>query len=440
MKLLDNVYILLFSIYIITSSTAFSDTLPLETINSLSNDLSEQVVSWRRDFHQHPELSNREFRTARVIAEHLETLGMEVQTGVAHTGVVGVLKGGKPGPVVLLRADIDGLPVPERNDLPFRSEAIGEYNGEEVPVMHACGHDSHIAIMLGVAELLTQMKDDMPGTIKFVFQPAEEGAPLGEKGGAELMIAEGVLENPKVDAAFALHISASQDAGKIGWAAGPRYASVDDFKITVHGEQAHGASPWMGVDSIVVSAQIINALQTIVSRNLEITEHAGIVTIGSIHGGLRSNIIPETVEMVGTIRALNTEMREQIHTRVREIAEGVALSMGATAEVQIPLSASYPVTYNDPELAAEMVPVLNSVAGAENVAELRPITGAEDFSYIANEVPGFYISLGGKPRGTPLSEVAAHHTPDFFIDESGFDNGVKALSAMAWQYMLDHGE
>ena len=440
MKLLDNVYILLFSIYIITSSTAFGDTLPLETINSLSNDLSEQVVSWRRDFHQHPELSNREFRTARVIAEHLETLGMEVQTGVAHTGVVGVLKGGKPGPVVLLRADIDGLPVPERNDLPFRSEAIGEYNGEEVPVMHACGHDSHIAIMLGVAELLTQMKDDMPGTIKFVFQPAEEGAPLGEKGGAELMIAEGVLENPKVDAAFALHISASQDAGKIGWAAGPRYASVDDFKITVHGEQAHGASPWMGVDSIVVSAQIINALQTIVSRNLEITEHAGIVTIGSIHGGLRSNIIPENVEMVGTIRALNTEMREQIHTRVREIAEGVALSMGATAEVQIPLSASYPVTYNDPELAAEMVPVLNSVAGAENVAELRPITGAEDFSYIANEVPGFYISLGGKPRGTPLSEVAAHHTPDFFIDESGFDNGVKALSAMAWQYMLDHGE
>jgi len=440
MKLLDKKYIYLFSLYIITSSNVFGDTLPLETINSLSNDLSEQVVSWRRDFHQHPELSNREFRTAKIIAGHLKTLGMDVQTGVAHTGVVGVLKGGKPGPVVLLRADIDGLPVPERNDLPFRSEAIGEYNGEEVPVMHACGHDSHIAIMLGVAEVLTQMKDEMPGTIKFVFQPAEEGAPMGEKGGAELMIAEGVLENPKVDAAFALHISASQDAGKIGWAAGPRYASVDDFKITVHGKQAHGASPWMGVDSVVVSAQIINALQTIVSRNLEITEHAGIVTIGSIHGGVRSNIIPETVEMVGTIRALNTEMREQIHARVREIAEGVALSMGATADVQIPLSSSYPVTYNDPDLAAEMVPVLESVAGTENVTELKPITGAEDFSYIANEVPGFYISLGGKPHSTPLSEVAAHHTPDFFIDESGFDNGVKALSAMAWQYMLDHGE
>jgi amidohydrolase len=427
-------------LYFILPPVAFADSLPLETISSLSNDLSEQVVAWRRDFHQHPELSNREFRTARIIAEHLETLGMEVQTGVAHTGVVGVLKGGKPGPVVLLRADIDGLPVPERNELPFRSKAIGEYNGEEVPVMHACGHDSHIAIMLGVAEVLTQMKDEMPGTVKFVFQPAEEGAPLGEKGGAELMVAEGVLENPKVDAAFALHISAIQDAGKIGWAAGPRYASVDDFKITVRGKQAHGASPWMGIDSIVVSAQIINALQTIVSRNLEITEHAGIVTIGSIHGGVRSNIIPETVEMVGTIRALNTGMREQIHTRVREIAEGVALSMGATVEVQIPLSSSYPVTYNDPDLAAEMVPVLESVAGTENVTELRPITGAEDFSYIANEVPGFYISLGGKPRSTPLSEVAAHHTPDFFIDESGFDNGVKALSAMAWQYMLDHGE
>jgi amidohydrolase len=440
MKILNNRYILMFLLYIITSSIVFSDTLPLETINSLSNEMSEQVVRWRRDFHQHPELSNREFRTAKIIAKHLETLGMEVQTGVAHTGVVALLKGGKPGPVVLLRADIDGLPVPERNDLPFRSEAIGEYNGEEVPVMHACGHDSHIAIMLGVAEVLVRMKDEMPGTVKFVFQPAEEGAPMGEKGGAELMIAEGVLENPQVDAAFALHISASQDAGKIGWAAGPRYASVDDFKITVHGQQAHGASPWMGIDSIVVSAQIINALQTIISRNLEITEHAGIVTIGSIHGGLRSNIIPETVEMVGTIRALNTEMREQIHTRVRAIAEGVALSMGATADVQIPLSASYPVTYNNPALAAEMVPVLESVAGIENVAELKPITGAEDFSYIANEVPGFYISLGGKPHGTPQSEVAAHHTPDFFIDESGFDNGVKALSAMAWQYMLDHGE
>lgn len=438
MKCSNCKFIVLSLSYLISAPFAFAEPLPLETISSLSKGLSEQVVAWRRDFHQHPELSNREFRTAKIVADHLEALGMEVQTGVAHTGVIGLLQGGKPGPVVLLRADMDGLPVLERNDLPFKSVAIGEYNGKKVPVMHACGHDSHVAIMLGVAGILAQMKDQMPGTVKFLFQPAEEGAPKGESGGAKLMVAEGALENPKVDAAFALHISSIQDAGEIGWAAGPRYASVDDFKITVHGVQAHGASPWMGIDSIVVSAQIINALQTIVSRNLKITEHAGIVTIGSIHGGLRSNIIPETVEMVGTIRALDTGMREQIHQRVREIAEGVAQSMGATAEVQIPYTVFYPVTYNDPKLASQMLPVLEAVAGKENVKELKPVTSAEDFSYIANEVPGFYISLGGKPRGKALKEVAAHHTPEFFIDESGFDNGVKVMAAMAWQYMLDH--
>jgi amidohydrolase len=414
------------------------DEIPLESIASRSAEISDKVVAWRRDFHQNPELSNREFRTAGIIAEHLAGLGMEVQTGVAHTGVVGLLKGGKPGPVVLLRADMDGLPVPERNDLPFRSTAVGEYNGEEVPVMHACGHDSHVAILMGVAEILAEMRDDLPGTVKFVFQPAEEGAPKGEQGGAELMVAEGVLENPSVDAAFALHISAVHEAGRIGFAAGPRYASVDDFKIIVHGVQAHGASPWMGVDSVVVSAQIINALQTIVSRNLELIEQPGIVTVGSIHGGLRSNIIPEQVEMVGTIRALDQDMREQIHRRIREIATGVAQSMGATVDVHIPWSSSYPITHNDPQLAAEMRPVLEAVAGPGGVEQLKPITGAEDFSFIANEVPGFYISLGGKPPGTPDSEVAAHHTPGFYIDESGFDVGVRAMTAMAWQYMVNH--
>jgi len=330
------------------------EEVPLESIDSLSESISARVVAWRRDFHQNPELSNREFRTAGIVAEHLAGLGMDVQTGIAHTGVVGTLKGGKPGPVVLLRADMDGLPVPERNDLPFRSQAVGEYNGEQVPVMHACGHDSHVAIMMGVAEILSELRDELPGTVKFVFQPAEEGAPKGEEGGAELMVAEGILKNPDVDAAFALHVSAVDEAGQLGFAAGPRYASVDDFKIIVHGVQAHGASPWLGVDSVVVSAQIINALQTIVSRNLELTEQPGIVTVGSIHGGLRSNIIPEKVEMVGTIRALDDAMRSQIHQRIREIAEGVAQSMGATVEVHIPWSNSYPVTYNDPELAAEM--------------------------------------------------------------------------------------
>jgi len=440
MKISKHNYILLFLLYISSSSQVFAQSAaPLESIISLSDDLSEQVIAWRRDFHQNPELSNREYRTAGIITEHLQSLGMEVTTGVAHTGVVGILKGGKPGPVVLLRADMDGLPVPERNDLPFKSEARGEYNGEDVPVMHACGHDTHVAILMAVAELLTELRDDLPGTVKFVFQPAEEGAPKGEEGGAELMVAQGVLDNPPVDAAFALHVSATQEAGNIGYASGPRYASVDDFKITVHGKQAHGASPWMGIDSVVVSAQIINALQTIVSRNLELTEQPGIVTIGSIHGGLRSNIIPEKVEMVGTIRALDTAMRKQIHQRVRDISEGVALSMGATVTVEIPYSVSYPVTINDPLLTRKMVPVLETVAGPDQVEELKPVTGAEDFSYIANEVPGFYISLGGKPPGKPIEEVAAHHTPDFYIDESGFDVGVKALAAMAWEYLATHG-
>jgi amidohydrolase len=423
----------------VTALAAGSDGPPLESIDSLSEELSGQVIEWRRDFHQNPELSNREFRTAGIVAEHLAALGMEVSTGIAHTGVVGILRGSRPGPVVLLRADMDGLPVSERNELPFRSTARAEYNGAEVPVMHACGHDAHVAILMGVAQILAELRDDLPGTVKFVFQPAEEGAPKGEEGGAELMVAEGILRDPPVDAAFALHISATQAAGHIGYAPGPRYASVDDFMIAVNGVQAHGASPWMGVDTVVVAAQIVNALQTIVSRNLELTEQPAIVTVGSIHGGVRSNIIPERVEMIGTIRALDRGMRELIHRRVREIAEGVATSMGASAEVQIPWSNSYPITYNDPELTAAMLPVLQAVAGSEQVELLKPITGAEDFSFIANEVPSLYISLGGRPPGRDPGEVAAHHTPGFFVDESGLDVGVRALSAMAWHYLANHG-
>ncbi len=396
----------------------------LATIRQLSQEQFDQVVTWRRDFHRNPELSNREFRTAGIVAEHLESLGMDVSTGIAHTGVVGVLRGGKPGPVVMLRADMDGLPVPERNDLPFRSTATGEYNGETVPVMHACGHDAHVAILMGAAEVLAALRDDLPGTVKFVFQPAEEGAPVGERGGAELMIEEGVLDNPRVDAAFALHVSALDDAGRLGYSFGPRYASVDDFSITVRGRQAHGASPWLGVDPIVVSAQIVSALQTIVSRNLQITDQPAIVTVGSIHGGLRSNIIPEEVKMVGTIRALSEPMRRQIHRRIREIAEGTAETMGASAEVQIPMSTSYPVTVNDGDLARMMVPVLRTVAGP---------------GMVANEVPGFYISLGGKKPGKPLSEVAAHHTPDFHIEETGLATGVAAMAAMAWTYLTEQG-
>jgi amidohydrolase len=305
--------------------------------------------------------------------------------------------------------------------------------------MHACGHDTHVAILMATAKILSSMREELPGTVKFVFQPAEEGAPLGEEGGAELMVAEDVLDNPPVDAALALHISSIHDAGRVGYSIGPRYASVDDFKITVHGKQAHGASPWMGVDSVVVAAQIINSLQTIVSRNLNITEQPAIVTVGSIHGGVRSNIIPETVELVGTIRALDEEMRTQIHQRVRKIADGVATSMGARVEVRIPMSTSYPVTVNDAALAEAMVPVLVEVAGADQVDLLKPVTGAEDFSFFAREVPGFMISLGGKPLDKPASEVAAHHTPDFYIDESGLAVGVEVMAAMAWSYLLNHG-
>jgi amidohydrolase len=412
--------------------------LPLETIKSMSAELNPQLIAWRRDFHQNPELSNREFRTSKIVAEHLQSLGMEVTTGVAHTGVVGVLRGGKPGPVVMLRADMDGLPVEERNDLPFKSTARGEYNGQDVPVMHACGHDTHVAILMATANILAAMREDLPGTVKFVFQPAEEGAPQGEDGGAEMMIAENVLDNPPVDAAFALHISAQDDAGRIGYAPGPVYASVDDFKITVHGRQAHGAYPWKSVDSVVVAAQIINSLQTIVSRNLDITEQPAIVTVGSIHGGVRSNIIPEKVELVGTIRALDEGMRELIHKRVREIAEGVAASMGGRAEVQIPMSNAYPVTVNDATLTAETLPVLLQVAGEDRVDLLKPVTGAEDFSFFAGKVPAVMIRLGGKPPETPASEAAAHHTPDFIIDESGLGTGVEAMAAMAWSYLLNH--
>ncbi|MCZ6726471.1 MAG: amidohydrolase [Acidobacteria bacterium] len=414
-----------------------STVLDAETA-ALCAAVEPKVVEWRRDFHQHPELSNREFKTAAKIARHLEALGMPVETGVAHTGVVAVLEGGKPGPVVLLRADIDGLPVTERNDLPYASSEVGVYNDQEVGVMHACGHDTHIAILLGVAEVLTARRETLAGTVKFIFQPAEEGAPAGEEGGAELMVKEGVLTDPDVDAAFALHIDAFLEVGHIGYRPGGIWASADDYKITVKGRQSHGGYPWMGIDPIVTSAQIINALQTIVSRNVALVESAAVVTIGSIHGGVRSNIVPEQVEMVGTIRALDPAVRLEIHQRIRTIAKGVAESMGATVEVQIPLSTSYPVTYNDAELTAQMLPALQEAAGTDNVHLIPAETGAEDFSFISQEVPGFYFTLGGRPSTTPREETADHHTPDFIIDDSGLGVGVRALTAVTLAYLELH--
>jgi amidohydrolase len=396
------------------------------------------VVAWRRDIHQHPELGNRETRTAKLVADHLSSLGIEVKTGVAHTGVVGLLRGGRPGPVVLLRADMDALPVTERNQLPFASKVRATYNGEEVGVMHACGHDTHVAILMGVADVLSGMKDELQGTVKFIFQPAEEGPPQGEEGGAELMVEQGVLTNPSVDAAFALHIDAKNEVHHLFYSRGGAYASADDFRILVKGKQTHGGYPWNGVDPVVASAHIITALQTIVSRQMRLTENASVITIGKIQGGVRSNIIPEEVEMIGTIRALHPDDRKLLHERIRRTATNVAESMGATAEVQIPLTTAYPVTFNDDALTTAMVPVLESVAGTDRVHLLKAETGAEDFSFIAEKVPSFYIALGGRPSNVSADEAADHHTPDFFVDDSGLGLGVQALTAMTLEYMRSH--
>jgi len=411
------------------SLTAQSSNLK-EIVDKRANELEEQVIEWRRYFHENPELSNREFNTAKKIAAHLENLGLEVQTEIAHTGVVGILKGGKPGPVVGLRADIDALPVVERTDVPFKSEVIGEYQGNEVGVMHACGHDTHIAILMGVAQILTEMKDDLQGTVKFIFQPAEEGAPKGEEGGAELMVKEGVLKNPDVDAIFGLHISDDTPVGEIEYRPKGIMASVNSFDIKVTGKQAHGSAPWTGIDPIVTSAQIINNIQTIVSRSMPLTRQAAVVTVGVINGGVRNNIIPEEVTMQGTIRALDEEMRQLIFKRLETVVKNTAESNGAVAELTI--NKGYPITYNDPELTAQMLPTLEETAGKENVKLINAITGAEDFSFFQKEVPGLYFFVGGK---APNREAAGHHTPDFYIDETGLKLGVRAMSNLVIDYM-----
>ena len=404
-------------------------------IETKANAIEQKMIDWRRDFHQHPELGNQETRSAAIIAKHLTSLGLEVKTGVAKTGVVGILRGAKPGPVIALRADMDGLPVAERTNLPFASKVKTQFNGQEVSAMHACGHDSHMAILMATAEVLASMKQDLKGTVKFIFQPAEEGPPFGEEGGAALMIKEGVLENPKVDVIFGLHINAQTEVGKIAYKPGGTMAAVSDMRIIVKGRQAHGAYPWSSIDPIVVSAQIINALQTIVSRNLDVTENAGVVTIGSIHAGNRSNIIPESAEMMGTIRTLSKEDEKMFNDRITTIATKTAEAAGATAEVKIPFSVHYPVTFNDLALTAQMLPSLQRTAGTENVLLKPATTGAEDFSFFQEKIPGLFIFLGGMPKGADPAKTPSHHTPDFFIDESGFTLGVKALSALVIDYM-----
>jgi amidohydrolase len=404
-------------------------------ISNAADKIESKTIAWRRDFHEHPELGNSEFRTAKIVADHLRSLGIEVTEGVAKTGVVGILRGDKPGPVIALRADMDALPVAERVDIPFASKVKTTYNGQEVGVMHACGHDTHTAILMSVAEVLSSMKKDLKGTVKFIFQPAEEGVPIGEKGGAKQMIEEGVLENPKVDVVFGLHINALTEAGMIRYRPAGTMASACDFKITVKGKSSHGAAPWASVDPVVVSAQIVTALQTIVSRNVDVSRNPAVVTVGRISGGIRFNIIPEQVEMEGTIRALDPEDEKMMYEKVKTIATGIATSMGAEATVKLPYLNYYPVTYNDPALTAKMLPSLEASAGKENIQIMPAMTGSEDFSFYAQKVPGLFIFLGGMPKGKSPKEAAPHHTPDFFIEESGMKLGVKALCNLVVDYM-----
>ncbi|GAB2530184.1 amidohydrolase [Rufibacter soli] len=402
-------------------------------IDLMANKLEPKVIQWRRDFHQNPELSNREVKTAEKIAKHLKSLGLEVKTGVAKTGVIGILKGGQPGPVVALRADMDALPVTERNSLPFASKVRTTFNNQEVGVMHACGHDAHVAMLMGVAEVLSSMKKDLKGTVKFIFQPAEEGSAPGQVGGAKLMVQEGVLESPKVDAIFGMHIRSDVEVGTITYRPQGMMASSDNFKITVKGQQAHGGTPWMGVDPIVTSAYIVTALQTIVSRQLDVTNAGAVVTVGAINGGVRANIVPSQVEMIGTIRALDVPMQQQIHERLKKTVTSIAIGAGATAEVQI--QEMTPVTYNHEKLTAHMLPALQRVAGQNQVKLTKPVTIAEDYAYFQQKVPGLYLFLGGMPKGQDPAKAPSHHTPDFYIDESGLKLGVKAMSALALEYL-----
>lgn len=395
--------------------------------------VESKVIEWRHDMHQHPELSNREFKTAEKIAAHLKSLGIEVQTGVAHTGVVGLLKGDHPGKVVALRADIDALPVTERNDLPFKSEVTSEYLGQEVGVMHACGHDTHIAIMMGTAEVLAKNKDKIHGTIKFIFQPAEEGAPPGEEGGAELMVKEGVLDNPKVDAIYGLHIGSYLASGHIAYKPGGALAAAQRFVVKIKGKQSHGSQPWAGIDPIFVASKIVDGFQSIISREMELTKEAAVITVGKISGGVRNNIIPESAELIGTIRTLDYDMQKQVNQRMKEMAETIAKAYRAEATVEI--DKGVPITYNDPDLTAASLPSLQEVAGSDNVHLIKAITGAEDFSFYQEKIPGFFYILGGKDPNAGPDEHFPHHTPDFKIVDGGLLLGVKAMTQIALDYL-----
>jgi amidohydrolase len=403
------------------------------TVDQRVRALEAKIIAWRRDVHEHPELSNREVRTARLVAEHLKALGIEVRTGVARTGVIGLLKGGKPGPVVALRADMDGLPVTEETDLPFRSQVKAEYLGQEVGVMHACGHDAHVAILMGVAEALAAVRKDLPGTVKFIFQPAEEGPPPGEEGGAPLMIKEGALENPKPGAIFGLHVISGIPAGTVTYRAGPLMASADWLYITVKGRQTHGAWPWKGVDPVITAAQIVTGLQNIVARQLDVSREPAVVTVATIHGGARKNIIPDQVEMTGTIRTFDEDMRQEVHARIKRIAESIAQANNALAEVKIEKAVA--PTVNDPALTERMTPTLKHALGEASVKVQPRVMVAEDFSYFQQQVPGLFYFVGITPKDQDMSAAPPNHSPRFYIDESGLLPGARSLAALAVDFL-----
>ena len=423
--------LLAFTVALSFSTQLFATDMSRE-IDAATARILPKVVEWRRHLHQYPELGNRETKTAKYIEDHLRKLGIEVRAGVAKTGVVGILKGAQPGPVIGLRADMDGLPVTERNSLPFASKETADYNGQKVGVMHACGHDTHVAMLMGTAEVLAGMKDKIKGTVVFIFQPAEEGPPAGEEGGAPLMVKEGVMDNPKIDAVFGIHINSQTDAGTIEYKSGAVMAASDWFQIRVKGRQTHGAYPWLGTDPIAVASQIYIGLQMIVSRQSELTKAPVVITVGKINAGIRENIIPEELTMAGTIRTLDSAMQKDVHQKIRTTATKIAESMGATVEVTIDTKTL--VTYNTPSLVEKMLPSLQKAAGKDNVQLTEWVTGAEDFSYFGEKAPAFYFTVGGMRKGQDPKTAPAHHTPDFMLDDSRLDVGIKAFANIVFDF------
>ena len=404
-------------------------------VDAWAKPVDAKVLQWRRDFHQFPELGNREFRTSKIVAAHLRSLGLEVTTGVAHTGVTAVLKGGKPGPRIALRADMDALPVTENSGLPFQSKQVSEFRGEKVGVMHACGHDSHTAILMGVAEAMAKHRAELSGDVLFVFQPAEEGPPDGETGGASQMLAEGIFKTFKPEAVFGLHVFSTLNAGQVGYRSGPLMAASDRFNIVIKGRQTHGSRPWGGIDPIVAAAEVVTSAQTVVSRRQNLTKQPIVLSFGAIKGGIRYNIIPDSVELIGTIRSFDNEMRDQAFKDLENVAQHVAAAHGATAISQIPDKVGNPVTVNNPALTAQVLPSLRKAAGADNVVEMTLTTGAEDFAYYANEVPGFFYFVGATPKGQDPNTAPSNHSPQFFLDESALPLGTRTLLQVAVDYL-----